>query len=58
MLALGWIKTEALTMTVAANVKQILMTVLGVMFWGLEVGRINGLKIFVYAGGRDMVCEG
>lgn len=34
-------KTGALTMTVAANVKQILTIVLSIMFWGLAVSWLN-----------------
>lgn len=36
-------KAGALTMTVAANVKQILTVLLSVMFWHLQVSFINGL---------------
>lgn len=38
-------KTGALTMTVAANVKQILTIILSIIFWGLEVSWMNGLGI-------------
>ncbi|KAA8905471.1 triose-phosphate transporter family-domain-containing protein [Sphaerosporella brunnea] len=45
-------KTGALTMTVAANIKQILTIILSVMFWGLAVGWMNGLGIcLTLAGG-------
>lgn len=45
-------KTGALTMTVAANVKQILTIVLSIIFWGLEVSGINALGIcLTLAGG-------
>ena len=44
-------KAGALTMTVAANVKQILTVLLAVVFWGLEVGYINGVGIFVILAG-------
>jgi len=40
-------KTGALTMTVAANVKQILTIVLGIMFWGLAVSWMNALGILL-----------
>ena len=36
-------KAGALTMTVAANVKQILTVLLAILFWKLEVGWINAL---------------
>ena len=39
-------KTGALTMTVAANVKQILTVVLAVLFWKLEVGWVNALGMY------------
>ena len=38
-------KAGALTMTVAANVKQILTVLLAILFWKLEVGWINALGI-------------
>lgn len=45
-------KTGALTMTVAANVKQILTIVLSIAFWGLAVSWMNGLGIcLTLAGG-------
>ena len=44
-------KAGALTMTVAANVKQILTVLLAVIFWGLEVGYINSVGIFVTLAG-------
>jgi uncharacterized membrane protein len=40
-------KTGALTMTVAANVKQILTIVLSIMFWGLAVSWLNGIGIIL-----------
>ncbi|MCJ1468366.1 UAA transporter [Pseudocyphellaria aurata] len=40
-------KTGALTMTVAANVKQILTVLLAVMFWHLKVGFINASGIVI-----------
>jgi drug/metabolite transporter (DMT)-like permease len=45
-------KTGALTMTVAANVKQILTIVLSILFWGLKVSVVNALGIcLTLAGG-------
>jgi len=44
-------KTGALTMTVAANVKQILTIVLSIIFWGLEVSWMNALGIFLTLAG-------
>jgi len=44
-------KTGALTMTVAANVKQILTIVLSIAFWGLAVSWMNGLGIFLTLAG-------
>jgi hypothetical protein len=45
-------KTGALTMTVAANIKQILTIILSIMFWGLAVGWMNGFGIcLTLAGG-------
>lgn len=38
-------KTGALTMTVAANVKQILTIVLSIVFWGLAVSTLNVVGI-------------
>lgn len=38
-------KTGALTMTVAANVKQILTIILAIAFWGLQVTWMNALGI-------------
>jgi len=38
-------KTGALTMTVAANVKQILTIILAISFWGLKVTWMNALGI-------------
>ena len=40
-------KTGALTMTVAANVKQILTIVLSIMFWGLKVSSVNAFGILL-----------
>lgn len=40
-------KTGALTMTVAANIKQILTIVLSIMFWGLKVGFLNASGIIL-----------
>lgn len=40
-------KTGALTMTVAANVKQILTVLLAVIFWHLKVGYINASGILI-----------
>jgi len=40
-------KTGALTMTVAANIKQILTIILSISFWGLAVGWLNGLGILL-----------
>ena len=40
-------KTGALTMTVAANVKQILTIVLSILFWGLAVSWLNGFGIIL-----------
>ena len=40
-------KTGALTMTVAANVKQILTIVLSIIFWGLEVTWMNAFGIML-----------
>lgn len=44
-------KTGALTMTVAANVKQILTIVLSIMFWGLAVSWLNGVGILLTLAG-------
>lgn len=44
-------KTGALTMTVAANVKQILTIVLSIMFWGLKVTALNATGIFLTLAG-------
>ena len=44
-------KTGALTMTVAANVKQILTIVLSITFWGLEVGWLNASGIILTLAG-------
>jgi len=44
-------KTGALTMTVAANVKQILTIVLSIMFWGLAVSWLNGIGIVLTLAG-------
>ncbi|TGZ81898.1 TPT-domain-containing protein [Ascodesmis nigricans] len=44
-------KTGALTMTVAANVKQILTIVLSIMFWGLKVGWLNASGIILTLAG-------
>lgn len=38
-------KTGALTMTVAANIKQILTIILAIIFWGLKVTWMNALGI-------------
>ena len=40
-------KTGALTMTVAANVKQILTIILSIVFWGLKVTWMNALGILL-----------
>jgi hypothetical protein len=40
-------KTGALTMTVAANIKQILTIVLSIIFWGLAVSWLNGTGIIL-----------
>lgn len=40
-------KTGALTMTVAANVKQILTIVLSIFFWGLQVTWMNSFGILL-----------
>lgn len=42
-------KAGALTMTVAANVKQILAVLLSVAFWHLEIGWVNALGTFVHS---------
>ncbi|KAL7266169.1 hypothetical protein RUND412_011292 [Rhizina undulata] len=44
-------KTGALTMTVAANVKQILTIVLSIMFWGLAVSCMNAFGIVLTLAG-------
>lgn len=44
-------KTGALTMTVAANIKQILTIILSIAFWGLAVGWLNGLGILLTLAG-------
>ena len=44
-------KAGALTMTVAANVKQILTVILSVMFWNLRIGCLNALGIMVTLAG-------
>jgi hypothetical protein len=46
-------KTGALTMTVAANVKQILTIVLSIFFWGLQVTWMNsfGIMLTLFGGG-------
>ena len=40
-------KAGALTMTVAANVKQIVTVGLAIMFWHLKVGWMNAIGIFI-----------
>lgn len=42
-------KAGALTMAVAANVKQILTVLLSVAFWHLEVGRVNAVGMFEFS---------
>jgi len=44
-------KTGALTMTVAANIKQILTIILSIIFWDLAVGWLNGLGILLTLAG-------
>ena len=44
-------KTGALTMTVAANVKQILTILLAIVFWGLKVSVLNAFGIVVTLAG-------
>lgn len=52
-------KTGALTMTVAANVKQILTIVLSVAFWGLQVTSVNvvGIAVTLMGGAWYAVVE-